>query len=240
VTPLNEQELTDRAERSEVIEEVVHQLKTPLAMLRMHWEEEINNPELPQEIKIKVARSVEVIARLSHLINNLSLLHRSDHPHSPFAFTPLHLDELITDIVDDMGILADEKFQELQIVDLAEIMITGDRERLYQLFFNLIDNAIKYTPEYGHIDIALSRRYKWATVEIRDTGDGIPAHEIQPIFRRFYRGADHRNRHVSGSGLGLPICKMIAEAHEGRIEVESEVGVGSTFRVSLPLSDDAC
>jgi len=236
MTEYEEFTFTDSPDQSEMVAEVVHQIKTPLALLRLHWEDEINNPDLPGEIKIKIARSVESVARLSRLVNNLLLLYQSEYASTGFTCTSLRLDELLADVTDDMHILAEEKNHSLHVTGLTETTITGDRDRLYQLFYNLIDNAVKYTPDSGAITVDLQRGYQWVTIDIGDSGEGIPPRELQSIFKRFYRGGNHRRRGTGGSGLGLTICRMIAEAHEGNIEVESTPGVGSTFRVSLPLS----
>lgn len=227
---------SDPSDQSGLVAEAVHQMKTPLALLRLNWEEEINNPDLPWEFKAKLVRSVEALAQLSRLVNNLLLLGQSEYGITTFNYTSVRLDELLADVTDDMRILSEEKNHTLRIIGLTETTITGDGDRLYQLFYNLIDNAIKYTPDDGTITVDLLRGYQWATVDISDSGEGIPRRELQSIFKRFYRGESHRGRGKGGSGLGLTICRMIAEAHEGNITVESSVGAGSTFRVSLPLA----
>jgi signal transduction histidine kinase len=100
---------------------------------------------------------------------------------------------------------------------------------------NLLDNAIRYTPTPGTISVSLRREEQMAVVAITDTGVGIPAEDIPFIFERFYRVDKSRSRAEGGSGLGLAICKHIVEAHGGKVEAESQVGVGSTFSVWLPL-----
>ena len=100
---------------------------------------------------------------------------------------------------------------------------------------NLLDNAVRYTPSPGTVSISLRREGQMAVVAITDTGVGIPAEDIPLIFERFYRVDKSRSRAEGGSGLGLAICRHIAEAHGGMIEVESEVGTGSTFSIWLPL-----
>lgn len=221
--------------QTQFLSDVAHELKTPLSILRVHWESEINNPDLPNELKEKCVRDVETISRISHLINNLLLLSQTEEIQTNFEMKPLRIDELINNVVEDAQILSETKSQQLNIIDLQSLEIRGDRLRLYQLLFNLIDNAIRYTPESGKIEIALIRGENTAVIEIRDNGVGIPREDLPHIFKRFYRVQKDRSRKTGGSGLGLAICKLIVEAHRGQIEAESKTGKGSLFRVKLPL-----
>lgn len=223
--------------QQQFLSDVAHELKTPLSILRAHWESEINNPDLPHELKEKCVQDVETITRISHLINNLVLLSQTEEIQSNFEMAPLQMDELIHSVIEDAQILSEAKSQQLNVTDMQPLRIRGDKIRLYQLFFNLIDNAIRYTPEKGKIDVALIPEDRYALVEVRDNGDGIPAVDLPHIFKRFYRVQKDRSRKTGGSGLGLAICKLITDAHGGQIEVESEVGKGSLFRVVLPISD---
>jgi len=131
-------------------------------------------------------------------------------------------------------ILAKARGQEILIEELSPSVVRGDRGRLYQLFFNLVDNASKYTPEGGKIWVSLRLENRWALTEIRDNGPGIPAEDLPHIFKRFYRVKKDRARKTGGSGLGLALCQLIAESHGGAIGVENTIGAGSTFRVKLP------
>ena len=117
---------------------------------------------------------------------------------------------------------------------LQEVTVLGDKTRLQQLFTNLIDNAIKYTLE-GSIRITLGRNGETAEVKITDTGIGIPEEEQKNIFKRFYRVDKSRSKETGGAGLGLSIAEWIAQAHHGKIEVQSGLGEGSTLTVTLPL-----
>ena len=117
---------------------------------------------------------------------------------------------------------------------LEPAKVNGDRSRLQQLFLNLAENAVKYTPPRGSITFSLNRNNGHAVVEVSDTGIGIPSREQAKVFERFYR-VDHDSPSAGGSGLGLSIARWIAEAHNGTIEVRSRVRKGSTFVVTLPL-----
>jgi signal transduction histidine kinase len=114
-------------------------------------------------------------------------------------------------------------------------MVLGDSDRLKQLLLNLVENAIKYTPPGGKVGLSLSHKTGWAHLEVADSGVGIPPENLPHIFDRFYRVDKSRTRAQGGSGLGLSIAKWIAQAHGGAIRAESEVGVGTTFTVTLPV-----
>jgi signal transduction histidine kinase len=221
--------------QQQFLSDAAHELKTPLAILRAHWESELNNPELPLPIKEKFVHDIETITRLNHLINNLLLLSKSETFQSDFECCPLRLDEVLKGVIDDAIVLAENKSQKIEVVELQEVMVQGDKIRLYQLFFNLVDNAMKYSPEESTIWISLHKEEPWAVVKVRDNGAGIAAEHLPHIFERFYRVEKDRARKTGGSGLGLAICKLIAERHQGSIEVESTVGKGTVFTVKLPI-----
>lgn len=221
--------------QTQFLSDVAHELKTPLSILRVHWESEINNPELPNKLKEKCVRDIETITRITHLINNLLLLSQTEEIQANFEMNPLQIDELINNVVEDAQILSEAKSQQLNIIDIKPVKIQGDRIRLYQLFFNLIDNAIRYTQEGGKIEVAFTPMDNHAVVEIRDNGAGISQEDLPHIFKRFYRVQKDRSRKTGGSGLGLSICKLIVQAHHGQIEVKSEIDKGSLFRVKFPI-----
>jgi len=143
---------------------------------------------------------------------------------------------LLREVSGDMLVLAETKSQKIHASGMPEAMIRGDKSRLYQLFFNLLDNAVKYTPENGEIWMSLQRGENGWMVEIRDNGVGIPEKDVMHIFERFYRIKKDRSRKTGGSGLGLSICRLIANMHNGSINVESTEGRGSIFRVKIPVA----
>ncbi len=215
--------------------DAAHELKTPLSVLRAHWEAELNNEEISLDVKEKLVQDVETITRLTHLINNLILLSQTESVESNFDMVPVYLDEIVQEVVNDAAILAEMKSQELVIVELPRTYISGDRVRLYQLLFNLVENAVKYTPEEGKVWITLQVQDKWAILKVRDNGLGIPEDDLPHIFERFYRVDKDRARKTGGSGLGLSICKLIAESHRGVISVESTLAKGTVFMIKFPL-----
>jgi signal transduction histidine kinase len=182
---------------------------------------------------------METITRLSRVINDLLLLAQTDSADRFFEYDAVRLDDLARDVVEDTKVLAEMKRQRLTCGTVDPVVVRGDRDRLYQVIFNLIDNAVKYTPEGGDIQVDVNATDGYANLQVRDDGPGIPEADQPHVFDRFYRVAKDRSRKTGGSGLGLAICRMTAEAHGGAITVESKPGEGSCFRVRLPVMHDA-
>lgn len=216
--------------------DAAHELKTPLSILRAHWEAEINNPEVSMDLKEKLIQDIETITRLTHLINDLLLLSRTESLKSAFSFEPVFLDDILKDVINDSMVLAEMKSQDLQVTDMRRVLIQGDKMRLFQLFFNIIDNAIKYCPERAEIKISLRQDDGGAIIEVRDNGPGIPETDLPHLFERFYRVQKDRARTTGGSGLGLSIAELITENHNGTIEISSKEGSGTIFTITLPLN----
>ena len=172
---------------------------------------------------------------MSSLIDQLLALARADAGKEQWNFTEVNLGKLISNLSADVEVLCQEKGLSLQLGKTKDLVVEGDEARLRELFMNLLDNAIRYTPAPGTVSVSFRREEQMAVVAIMDTGIGIPAEEMPFIFERFYRVDKSRSRAEGGSGLGLAICRHIAETHGGKIEVESQVGAGSTFAVWLPL-----
>jgi len=211
-----------------------HELKTPICALRGEAEVLLSKRRSPEEYQEALAQFIERFDYLNRIINDLILLSKADASRAELKMAPLRLDLLINELVSLFSILAEQKNLVLEIGPLEEVMIEGDKIRLQQLFTNLIDNAIKYTFK-GLVQISLEKNKEMAVVRIRDTGIGIPKEEQENIFKRFYRVDKSRSRETGGVGLGLSIAQWIAQAHHGRIEVESDPGRGSTFIVYLPI-----
>ncbi len=212
-----------------------HELRTPLTIMRGEVELALRNPKEAEEYRRILASNLEEILRLSAIIENLLTLSKSDQGQDIVPMEPTNLKALIEELYEDCEVLASKKHISIEVGKKEDIFIQGDKVRLRQLFLNLIDNAIKYTPEKGTVSLMLERQNGFAIVQVADTGIGIPKEEQSKIFDRFYRVDKARSREMGGSGLGLSIAKWIAELHHGRIEVESEPKQGSTFSVFLPI-----
>lgn len=213
-----------------------HELRTPLTIMRGEVELALRNPKDPEEYRRVLASNLEEIVRMSTIIDNLLTLSKADLGSKETIFEEeVGLKQLIAELYDDTEMIALKKQITMTLERNEDLTVLGDRLRLRQLFLNLIDNAIKYTPECGAIKLSCEKINGFARVRVSDNGYGIPREDQKRIFDRFYRVDKGRSREMGGSGLGLSIAKWVAEVHKGRIEVESEVNKGSTFSVYLPL-----
>jgi heavy metal sensor kinase len=212
-----------------------HELRTPLSVI----EAESTLALQKERPSTDYRQSLEIISQesrqMSSLIAQLLTLARADAGKEQWNFAEVNLGKLVTNLSTDVEVLCQEKGLSFQLGQTQNLVVKGDEARLRELFMNLLDNAIRYTPTPGTVSVSLRREGQMAVVAITDTGVGIPAEDIPLIFERFYRVDKSRSRAEGGSGLGLAICRHIAEAHGGKIEVESQVGAGSTFSVWLPL-----
>jgi heavy metal sensor kinase len=216
-----------------------HELRAPLSII----EAESTLALQKERAKNDYRQSLETISqethRMAHIVDQLLALARADSGKEEFFFEEVDLTDLLSSISSDVEVLCQDKGLEYQYQRTDRLIVKGDEARLRVMFLNLLDNAIRYTPSGGTIAVSLLRDCEMAVVSISDTGIGIPPEDIPHVFERFYRVDKARSRAEGSSGLGLAIAQHIVEAHGGKIEVESRVGVGSTFRVWLPLYGDA-
>ena len=215
---------------------VAHELKTPLAIIKGETEVAMRKERNIEEYKILNRANLEEVERMLKIINDLLLLTSLDYRPEVFKFERFDLVEFLKDIYEQSKVLASQK-------DIAVILdmpddgghINGDKFHLRRLFFNLIDNAIKFTPKNGKIDIILKKKDKKAMISISDTGIGMPDECLPKIFNRFYR-VDRMDKNIEhGSGLGLNIVQSIVKMHHGAIQATSHLNKGSTFIVTIPL-----
>jgi len=213
--------------------DIYHELQTPLAVLKGNLSL-MSNKRLDEfETAKSFVRMDRSIDRLSNLIKDLIFLSKADVGKVELKKENINFSELALNMHDDSLILVEDKGVRLRTDIEKNISINGDREKIKSLLFNLISNALKFTPNGKEIRMRLFKDNNNAYFEIEDQGIGIAEKDLPNLFSRFYR-IDHGSGE-KGSGLGLAICKWIAEAHGGEIEVKSELGQGSTFKVSLPL-----
>jgi len=212
-----------------------HELKTPLTILRGEIEVGLKRLRTPEEYQKILASNLEEVKHMSRMVEDLLTLARADMGALELRKEVVDLGGRVREVWEEVRLWAEDKGVELLFQEDGEARIMGDRGRLRQLALNLIDNAIKYTPSGGRVELRVVRDGDEVTFSVADTGEGIPAEDLQRIFERFYRVDKARSRQRGGTGLGLSICKWIAEAHGGRISAESELGRGSKFHVFLPL-----
>jgi signal transduction histidine kinase len=177
----------------------------------------------------------EEILRLNKLVGELETLSRYEAENLALQTERLDISDLVQRVLKNF----ESRFSEKHIASVfngRETWIEADRDKLSQVFINLISNAIKFTPEGGSITVKVSCVDKDASIEISDTGIGIPKEDQAHVFERFYRTDKSRSRATGGAGIGLTIAKSIVKAHGGEISVSSEEGKGSTFTVILPVS----
>ncbi len=216
--------------------DVSHELRTPLTVIKGTAEVALRGKD-PQECTEALTTVDGEVDRMTNIINALLTLARADAGQQQLETERVNLQDLVEDVLATFSSLAAEKGISLDAEAGAPAEVHGDRERLRQLLHNLVTNAIKYTQRGGTITISLGKDGDWAKITVVDTGIGIPENDLPHIFERFYRVDRARSRAKGGAGLGLSIVKWIAQAHGGRIDVESEVGKGSTFTVWLPCTD---
>jgi two-component system, OmpR family, sensor kinase len=220
-----------------------HELKTPLAVLRADVERAMSDQTPQHERAIALEEALQETARMTDLVESLLTLARADEGRFDIVREAVDLKELVQDVYETALILGEEAGVSVTLPFLAEATVLGERNRLRQLFLNLVTNAIKYTHPGGRVDIGLGRHTDHAAFAVRDTGIGIAAADIPHLFDRFWRADRVRTRVGSrhpaergGFGLGLSISQWIAQAHAGTLTVSSRLGKGSLFTVTLPLA----
>jgi len=214
-----------------------HELRTPLTGMRSVGEVALQRSLSAQEYREVIGSMLEEVDRLTRLVENLLLLTRAEAGRIPLTRTVMDLGELVLSVSDSLRVLAEDKDQAWAVDVAARVIAACDAGILRLGVTNLVYNAIKYTPRKGAIRIATSHTAAGgALIEVQDTGPGIPAAHRERIFERFYRVDDARSRETGGIGLGLAIARWAVEANGGRIELESEEGRGTVFRIVLPGS----
>lgn len=214
--------------------DVSHELRTPLTVIK-------GNVDLMRRMKQFDPESLSSIdqeaGRLTRLVGGLLMLAQAESGNLPLNFRRVELDLLVTEVFQEMHVIAGGAVR-VHLNEIDQLEVNGDRDRLKQVLINLVANAIQYTPQGGDVFLSLSKVGDMARIICRDTGPGIPAEDLPHIFERFYRAEKSRTRgKATGFGLGLSITKWIVEHHNGRIEVDSKEGQGTTFAIWLPLID---
>jgi two-component system phosphate regulon sensor histidine kinase PhoR len=221
--------------RRDFVANASHELKTPVAAVRALAETLLTalpeDPGAGRRFAERIGREAE---RLDLLVRNLLDLSRVER--GTLDVEPVDLVGLVKEVVALLADRADERRIRLRTELQPQVAMRGDRAQLGLLVSNLVDNALRYTPARGTVRVRLEAAERTAVLQVADTGEGIPAGELPRIFERFYRVDKARARQTGGTGLGLAIVRHVAEAHGGAVEVDSELGRGSTFTVTLPVS----
>ena len=216
-----------------------HELKTPLTVLRAGVERAITSPQLAPETLAVLEETLLEIKRMTELVDALLTLARADEGIAPLHRERLDLRAIVEETRETGELLAEEAGVHIEVGTPPEaVILEVDGQRFRQLVLNLLTNAVKYTPRGGRVRVQLGQDDGRVTLTVADTGVGIALGDLPHIFDRFWRADSARTRtgERAGAGLGLAICKWIAEAHGGHIEVASRPGRGPTFTVTLPRS----
>jgi heavy metal sensor kinase len=211
-----------------------HELRTPLTIMRGELETAVQNPKIDADVREALGAVLEETVRLSKIVDQLLTMSRLDAGEAFLEVSSFDFSELVRITVEYMRLLAEEKKLALKVEAAEQVRVEGDRSRLQQVAVNLLDNAIKYTPEGGSIGVSVHGESDKAVLTITDTGIGISQEGQEHIFERFYRTDRARSRELGGIGLGLSIVKSVGAAHGGRVSVLSAEGRGSTFRFEIP------
>lgn len=210
-----------------------HELRTPLAVIEAESTLAISRERSAADYRRSLATVAQEAEHMSAIIDHLLALARADAGRETMSFGEVELSSLLNDLCAEARTRSAEHHLSFDAHIAEGVSMSGDSAMLTLLFHNLIENAIRYTPEGGSISVSLTREGEDVAVRVADTGIGIPKQDLPHIFDRFYRVDKARSRAEGGSGLGLSICKQIAELHGGNISVKSEAGRGSTFVVKL-------
>lgn len=221
--------------RRDLVANVSHELKTPISALRAHLENLLDGVEHPdpKTLQVMLAQS----ERLGRMVDQLLELSRLESGDLPLHREEVSLGPLVSRVLSEIRVTRARTDIELSD-DVPEDLPTvfADAERMYQVLFNLLDNAVRFTPAGGRVRVTAAGHNGSVDVAVEDTGPGIPAEHLPRLFERFYRIDTSRSRDEGGTGIGLAIARSVVEAHGGRIWAESEPGRGSTFTFELPVT----
>jgi signal transduction histidine kinase len=221
--------------RRDLVANVSHELKTPIAAIRAHLENLLDGVEQPDPATLQVM--LDQSDRLGRLVDQLLDLSRLESGEVPLHREDVAVGSLVSRVVSEISVA--HAASEVSIVrDIDEDLppVDADSERLHQVLYNLVDNAVRYTPPGGQVTIAAHRRDGAIELSVADTGVGIEPEHLPHLFDRFYRVDAARSRDEGGTGIGLAIARSVVEAHGGHIRADSQLGHGSVFTVDLPAA----
>jgi signal transduction histidine kinase len=222
------------------IADASHELRTPVAVVRTNaelLERRMASGKIGQSESDAMAVG-DILAeteRLGKMVSQMLTLAQADAGQSPMVRTDVDLDEVSLEVVRSLRAIADARGVALSVENGEAVWVHGDRDRLREVIVTVVDNAVKYTPSGGRVEVRVARRHRRAVITVSDTGAGIPAESLPHIFERFYRVDKARSRDEGGTGLGLAIARHIVHAHGGDIRIESAPGKGTTVTIELRL-----
>ena len=222
--------------RQDFTANVSHELKTPLSSVKVLSESILLQEDVPKEMYVEFLHDItSEVDRMTAIINDLLTLVKLDQKEIPLNFKETNLTQMMTDIIKRLQPMADAKHISLQWDASKEIHAEADEMKLSLAISNLVDNAVKYTPEEGTVKVSLDADHQNVFISVADTGIGIPEDEVNRIFERFYRVDKTRDRETGGTGLGLSITHSTIMMHKGSIKVNSKEEEGTTILVRIPL-----
>ena len=225
--------------RNQFVSNASHELKTPLATMKIMLESMIYQPDMPADVRADFMKDINhEIDRLTGIVTDLLVLTRLDNREEMNRST-VNMSDLTHETLHLLMPAAEKRRQSLTGEVQEDVLFYGDRSKLSQILYNLMDNAIKYSPEEGAIHVSLKQENGYIIWRVRDNGIGIPQEDREHIFERFYRVDKARGRETGGTGLGLSIVKQMVKMHDGTISVQSEPGKGSEFVVIFPQEGEA-
>jgi signal transduction histidine kinase len=221
--------------RRDLVANVSHELKTPISALRAHLEnlhDGVERPD-PETLQVMLAQS----ERLGRLVDQLLELSRLESGDLPLRREQVPLGPLVSEVLSEIEVARAGSGVALGREVPADLpAVFADRERIHQVLFNLLDNAVRFTPAGGRVTVSADRHNGSVDVHVVDTGQGIAPEHLPRLFERFYRADSARSLREGGTGIGLAIARSVVEAHGGRIWAESEPGKGSVFTFELPVA----
>ncbi len=229
-----EQDLKQTETRRQMTQNISHELKTPVASIMGLTETILDNPQLSDDKRLELTRRTHAQAqRLSHLLQDISTLNRMDYASQQLEHAPVDISQLVSDIIYESDSACDKRQLTVnnQLPDI--LVIKGNKQLLYSIFRNLMDNAINYAGEGAIVSISAFDTTRYWRFTFSDTGQGIPAEHLPHIFERFYRVDKGRSRSMGGTGLGLAIVKNAVLHHDGTIQAMKNQAGGLTIEFTL-------
>ena len=227
-------------QRTEFVSNASHELKTPLSSIKLMADSIIQTPEIEMDYVREFLMDMnEEVERLNRIVNKLLYITKLDtlteNMSGPLEL--INLKDVVVGVNKNLIPIAEMENKKLVLYANDDILIMANKDVLWQAIYNIVDNALKYTREHGNVEVTLVKEKKRAIIIIKDDGVGIAPDDVKRIFDRFYRVDKARSRETGGTGLGLSIAHSAIDFHNGSIEVNSELGKGSEFKIILPLVD---